>query len=211
MSTTEHVRYETPWWWSYLIQPPQPKKNQQSDEEVESKEILNKIIKFFKKKALTFEEELLDTDDYIRDIEINRTNIRCISTSILTISGFLLPILFGIFYFIVKDSSSIHVNIHWTIILGIISSIFTLFTSIYLSVNGVRAPKPPEQFLTKLDKYTYLKSIEINERNSSERSILFLGFTILLIIITFLGLYYCIMTTQNSIANEIINATTNAS
>jgi hypothetical protein len=56
-------------------------------------------------------EELLTTEDYLKDTNINRSNIRCISTSILSICGFLLPIFFGVFYFIIKDSHDINAQV----------------------------------------------------------------------------------------------------
>jgi len=193
-----------------------PEENQSSEDDVESEEILNKLIKFFKKNAFALDEDLLGIDDYIRDIEIDRTNIRCINTSILAICGFLLPILFGIFYFIVKDSSSIHVQVHWLIITILIISIILLFITIFFSVEGIRAPKPPEQFFTKLDKYDYIYKRRENERSSSERSILSLGFSLVLILLTFIGIYYCILAMPNQIIvpnqiNETVNATVNAS
>lgn len=198
---------QTPWWW-YRINdsgdPPQTP-GALADSTVESEEILKKLIKFFKDKALVAEEELLGTDDFIRDAEIDRTNIRCISTSILTICGFLLPILFGIFYFIVKDSSYLHIRIHWLIILFLVISIIILFVSIFFSVQGIRATKDPEIFLTKLDKLTYLDKKRTNERTSSERSIWFLGGSVVLVLFTFIGIYYCIATTPNGI-NETVNA-----
>jgi hypothetical protein len=198
---------QIPWWWCCIDDsegtPPDADISADSAEE-----ILNKLIKFFKDKALAVDEEFLGTDDFIRAIEIDRTNIRCISTSILTICGFLLPILFGIFYFIVKDSSNLHVQIPLILILALIGSIVILFIAIYFSVQGIRAPKlaPAELLLTKLDKLTYLKGIRANEITSSERSIWFLGGSVVLVLITFIGIYYCIATTPNGI-NETVNAT----
>jgi hypothetical protein len=184
--------------------------DQPKDEGFDPEEIINKLVQFLKDRALAQEEELLGTNDFIRDLEIERTNIRCISTSILTICGFLLPILFGIFYFIVKDSSNIHINIPPLLIVILILSILFLFASISFSVLGIRASKPDASFLllTKLDKYNYLDSKKESERTSSERSIIALAFSVLFVIITFTGIYYCIATTPNNI-NEISNATLN--
>lgn len=200
---------QIPWWWYRINDSGDQSQSARvsADSAVESEEILKRLIKFFKDKALVAEEELLGTDDFIRDIEIDRTNIRCISTSILTICGFLLPILFGIFYFIVKDSSNIHVQIHWAVILSLIISIIILFISIFFSVQGIRATKPPELFLTKLDKFNYLDVKRTNERTSSERSIWSLGISVVLVLITFIGIYYCIVTATNGPINETINAT----
>lgn len=141
-----------------MTESPQSAENQSSGNGVESKEVV--------------EEQFLTINDYITDVENNLTYLRSRSTSILTICGFLLPILLGIFYFIVKDSSSIHVNIHWTIIVGIICSIIILIITIYYNIKDVLV-KPPDQYLTKTDRFYMLKKIETEERISFKRSIFF--------------------------------------
>ena len=180
----------------------------QPNEDELTREAISKVIKFFKNAVLEVEEEYLGTDDYIRDIELERTNIRCITTSILTICGFLLPILFGIFYFIVKDSNNLHVNIHWLVIIVLIISILLLFVAIYYSVKGIRAPEAPAQFITKFDKREYIRKRRECERGSSENSIKALAASVVLVLLTFIGIYICIATTPTPIPiNETINAT----
>jgi formate hydrogenlyase subunit 3/multisubunit Na+/H+ antiporter MnhD subunit len=178
-------------------------------------EIINRLVTFFKAKVLTQDEDLLGIDDFIRDLEIERSNIRCISTSILTICGFLLPILFGIFYFIVKDSSNLHVKIHPMLIVSLIISIIFLFVSIFFSVQGIRAHKA-DFFMTKLDKHNYLETRKERERTSSERSIWSLGISVVLVLLTFVGIYICIATMPNGTnatpimaLNETLNTTLN--
>lgn len=116
-------------------------------------------------------EELLTTEDYLKDTNINRSNIRCISTSILSICGFLLPIFFGVFYFIIKDSHDIDAQVSPLVIIALALAAYFLLRAILHSVEGVRVRNPPDSFISKFDRYRYLRSLEDQERASSENSI----------------------------------------
>ena len=116
-------------------------------------------------------EELLTTEDYLKDTNINRSNIRCISTSILSICGFLLPIFFGVFYFIIKDSHYIDAQVSPLVIIALALAAYFLLRAILHSVEGVRVRNPPDSFISKFDRYRYLRSLEDQERASSENSI----------------------------------------
>ncbi len=65
------------------------------------------------------EEELISTEDYLKDTNNNRSNIRCISTSILSICSFLLPIFFGVFYFIIKDSHDLKMEVSPIVVIAL--------------------------------------------------------------------------------------------
>jgi hypothetical protein len=125
------------------------------------------------------EEDLLTIEDYLKDTNINRSNIRCISTSILSICGFLLPILFGVFYFIIKDSYDIKAHVSPFVIIALAVATCFLSMAILSSVDGVRVRNPPTEFSSKWDRYSYLKSLEDQERASSEKSIRNLKFALI--------------------------------
>jgi hypothetical protein len=120
------------------------------------------------------EAGLITIDDYLKDTTINRSNIRCISTSILSICGFLLPILFGVFYFIIKDSYDIKLQVSPLVIIALAVAAGFILMAILSSVEGVRVRNPPDEFSTRMNRYTYLKGLEDQERESSEKSIRYL-------------------------------------
>ena len=152
-------------------------------------------------------EELLTTEDYLKDTNINRSNIRCISTSILSSCGFLLPIFFGVFYFIIKDSHDINAQVSPLVIIALASAAYFLSRAILHSVEGVRVRNPPESFISKFDRYRYLKSLEDQERASSENSIHNLKLALIILSVALIIFY--INLNYNSICELLVNISKN--
>ena len=152
-------------------------------------------------------EELLTTDDYLKDTNINRSNIRCISTSILSICGFLLPIFFGVFYFIIKDSHDINAQVSPLVIIALALAAYFLLRAILHSVEGVRVRNPPDSFISKFDRYRYLKSLEDQERASSENSIHNLKLALIILSVALIIFY--INLNYNSVCELLVNISKN--
>lgn len=135
------------------------------------------------------EEELISTEDYLKDTNNNRSNIRCISTSILSICSFLLPIFFGVFYFIIKDSHDLKMEVSPIVVIALAIAAYFLLRAILSSVESIRVRDTPDSFITNWDRYRYWKGIEKEERKSSEDSINHLKWALIVLVVALILFY----------------------
>ncbi|MEI6103114.1 MAG: hypothetical protein WCP70_04145 [Methanothrix sp.] len=134
--------------------------------------------------------QLLDSNDYINIYKVNRNHIREQSKAVIPACGVLLTGVFGLLYFIFNGNGD-KIQIDPYIIGVIVLAAIVLVTSIASNIKSVQAASPlgelPE---TRDQQWDFIYDIYNEEYKWGNRSILLLGFALILLVIIILYFAY---------------------